>query len=174
MTDEERGKMLAMIQGWKEVDRVSESLRISESKDTSNILTELGGNWVASPWDYSSSVWMRFGVDGTAKFCYGYGQTVYSFLKAKFKVNHKNIIEFDYLESPAFGAFKGFTPKSVNEAQQFFVVLSKEPNSFQNGVTSLIAEYKWKLKIDKSIFPDSIVLPGVAPLEFYGQRISNN
>jgi hypothetical protein len=174
MTDEEREKMLAMIQGWKEVDKVPGSLRISESEVTSKTLTELGGNWVATPRDYNSSSWMRFGSDGTAQFCYGYGQTVYAVVNAKFKVKHKNIIELHYLESPALGVFEGFMPEEANESKEFFIVFSEEPTSFENAVTSTVAEYRLKLKIDKSIFPNSIVLPDAVPLEFYGQRILNN
>jgi len=163
--------MRVWINGWKEIDKVKEELRQEDVQKTVRILTDFKGIWVATPWDYSSSRWIRFYADNSAELCYGYGQTIYAFIKSNFEVTDSHILKFTYLESPVFGHFKGFVTTKNNEQKELFFTLSNETKTFGNQITSLTSNYQWKLTLDRSAFPDELKLPYEIPLKFYGHRI---
>src|SRR5262245_19747686 len=68
------------------------------------------GVWCATPWDYSSlrSLWLR--EDGSGDLIYGYGQTIYAFIKCRWEVVSPGRLRLTYLESPPYQLFRGYTP----------------------------------------------------------------
>jgi hypothetical protein len=169
MTDEERERMRAWVNNWKEVGEVMERISHESILKSFNILTDLRGMWVATPWNYNSSRWIRFHDNNSAELCFGYGQTIYAVIKANFEITKEHILNFTYLESPAVAFFKGFIPD--NERKELFFTLLEETNNFMHQITGQPKIYRWKLTLDRSAFPDSLKFPYEIPLEFYGHRI---
>ncbi len=126
--------------------------------------------WVATPWDYSSSRWIKFYPNQEAKLCYGYGQTIYAVINAEFEISDIKTLNLSYLESPSVAFFRGFKPQK-KESKEFFFLLFEEENTFTKSITGQTVSYRWKLTFSESIFPDEIYFPYESPLEFYGHRV---
>src|SRR5688572_16686699 len=100
------------------------------------ILTALRGVWGATPWDYSSSRWLRFKKEGISDCCYGYGQTIYAVINFNFEVLSENTIRLSYLDSPAVGhRFKGFSPDDANAIKEINFELKQEVFTGRTSIT---------------------------------------
>ena len=64
-------------------------------------------SWSATPWDYSSMVYLQFYGDSTGIAIYGYGQTIHAKLHLRFEVieHDRPKLKLTYLESPALLRF---------------------------------------------------------------------
>lgn len=129
--------------------------------------------WVATPWDYSSSRWLRFKSDGESDCCYGYGQTIYAVIKFEFEITAENKLKIIYLESPPLADglyFKGFAPSQNNQTKEINFQLKEEIFTGTKSITGKEFKYFWDLKLSNSPFPDELSFPYQTPLTFYGHR----
>lgn len=139
------------------------------------ILTSLRGVWGATPWDYSSSRWIRFKDGEKSDCCYGYGQTIYAVVNFQFEVEPTGLLKIEYLESPAVGRrFTGFQPTEFNSKKEIRYKLRKEVFEGWTSITGREFKYHWILELDKSPFPDELIFPYETPLTFYGHRECEN
>ena len=127
----------------------------------------------AAPWDYSSARWIRFKSDDKSECCFGYGQTVYAFIKFEFEITNEISLKIIYLESPALADgvfFKGFTPLQNNQIKEIGFQLKEEIFTGTKSITGAEFKYFWNLKLSDSPFPDELSFPYDSPLAFYGHR----
>lgn len=142
-----------------------------ETQNNFEILTSLRGVWGATPWDYSSSRWLRFKAQENSDCCYGYGQTIYAVVNFQFKLEPNGIMKIEYLESPSIGSrFEGFQPTSINSKKDIQYNLKKEDFEGWTNITGRKFKYHWILELDKSPFPDDLKFPYDTPLIYYGHR----
>ncbi len=144
---------------------------MDEAKDFETLTTSR--LWVATPWDYSSSRWLRFKSDGNSDCCYGYGQTIYAVINFQFEVIAENILKLTYLESPALAAglrFKGFTPTEGNLTKEVQYQLVEKVTTNSHAITGKEFKHHWILTLSNSPFPEELEFPYEVPLEYYGHR----
>lgn len=131
--------------------------------------------WVATPWDYSSSRWLRFKSSDKSDCCFGYGQTIYAVINFEFEIIEENILKITYLESPAFANglyFKGFTPLKNSQVKEIGFQLEEEIFTGTKSITGAEFKYFWNLKLSNSPFPEELIFPYEIPLTYYGHRES--
>jgi hypothetical protein len=127
--------------------------------------------WVGTPWDYSSSRWLRFKSEENSDCCYGYGQTIYAVINFRFSLSAENTIKLDYLESPAVGnRFVGFEPSSNNQAKEISYHLKQKEFTGWKNITGQEFKYHWILTLSESPFPYNFEFPYEIPLIYYGHR----
>jgi hypothetical protein len=129
-----------------------------------------GSNWVATPSDYSSSRWLRFGTDSRGEAVFGYGQTIYAKVLFAFELAKGSNIQISYLASPAFGAFRGFEPNLETAARSIGYTLKHVNHSGVQLVTGRPFVCAWLLTVSESPWPPSMSFPRPVPTEFYGYR----
>jgi len=142
-------------------------------KNDFEILTSLRGMWVATPWDYSSSRWIRFKGQEISDCCYGYGQTIYALIRFEFEITKEQTLKITYLESPAISEesyFQGFKPSSNNQFKEIKFQLKEEIFTGTKNITGREFKYFWKLQLSDSPFPEELIFPYETPLTFYGHR----
>ncbi|MGI8494124.1 MAG: hypothetical protein ACR2L1_02265 [Pyrinomonadaceae bacterium] len=129
--------------------------------------------WVATPWDYSSARWLRFKSDDLSDCCFGYGQTVYAFIKFEFEIMAENTLKIIYLGSPALADglyFKGFSPSQNKKNKEIRFLLEEEIFTGTTSITGAEFKYFWNLKLSDSLFPDELNFPYEIPLTYYGHQ----
>ena len=129
--------------------------------------------WTATPWDYSSSRWLRFRGDNKSDCCFGYGQTIYAVIKFEFEITTENNLKITFLESPALAEnlyFKGFTPSQNNQIKEISFQLDEEIFTGTRSITGAEFKYSWNIKLNDSPFPDELNFPYEVPLIYYGHR----
>ena len=129
--------------------------------------------WVATPWDYSSSRWLRFKSDDKSDCCYGYGQTIYAVINFEFEIKAENTLKIKLLDSPALAEglhFKGFKPSQSNLIKEINFQLEEEIFTGTKSITGAEFKYFWNLKLSVSPFPDELNFPYEIPLTYYGHR----
>lgn len=129
--------------------------------------------WTATPWDYSSSRWLRFKSDEISDCSYGYGQTIYAVIRFEFQITAQNTLRLTYLESPALAEglrFKGFTPSQNNLMKELNYELLEKVSVYSHQITGEEKKYHWILTLDNSPFPEELQFPYEVPLEYYGHR----
>jgi len=129
-----------------------------------------GSNWVATPADYSSSRWLRFGADGRGEAIFGYGQTIYAKVLFGFELADGPTMQISYLPSPAFGAFRGIEPGLVSASRSISYTLTAVSYSGVQSVTGFPFECSWLLTVAESPWPPDMSFPRPIPTEFYGYR----
>jgi hypothetical protein len=134
------------------------------------ILTQNRGVWSATPWDYSSLRGVRFRPDKNAELIYGYGQTIYALIKARFEIKADSKLRLVYLESPPFGFFKGFIPNENDAVKEVGCLITGGNYEFVESIIGKPCRFEWKLTINESIFPATLQFPYEVPLEFYGSE----
>jgi len=129
--------------------------------------------WVATPWDYSSARWVRFKSGDRSECCFGYGQTVYAFIKFEFEIIAENKLKITYLNSPPLADdlyFKGFVPSQNNPIKEIYFQLNEEIFTGTKSITGREFKYFWHLKLSDSPFPAELNFPYEIPLTYYGHR----
>jgi hypothetical protein len=129
--------------------------------------------WTATPWDYSSSRWLRFKNGEKSDCCYGYGQTIYAVINFEFEITAENTLKISYLDSPVLADgvyFKGFTPSQSNQNKEISFQLEEEIFTGTKSITGKDFKYFWNLKLSESPFPDELNFPYEIPLTYYGHR----
>lgn len=127
-------------------------------------------SWSAYPWDYPSAIYLQFRSDSSAELCFAYGQTVYAHIKCRFALSGANEITLFYLDSPPYQWFKGFKPSPGRESRSLRYSLAEHTVVFEEPYEGPV-RYRWRLTVDKSPFPDGLMLPDVpVPRDYYGYR----
>lgn len=129
--------------------------------------------WVATPWLYSSSRWLRFKNNEISDCCYGYGQTIYAVIRFEFEIAAQDTLKLTYLESPALAdglRFKGFTPSPNNRTKELHYELTEKVSIYSHQITGEEKKYHWILTLNNSPFPEDLRFPNEVPLEYYGYR----
>ena len=126
-------------------------------------------SWRATPWDYNSTIGLRFSIDGLGDASFGYGQTIYAIIKCRFAIPQPGVLMLAYLDSPAYQRFRGFTPAATHGKREIPFELTKGEVS---GVEANAGpfSYQWTLKLDRSPFPEELTLPAEPPLVYYGHK----
>lgn len=127
-------------------------------------------SWSATPWNYSSMRYIQFAEDGSGLLVYGYGQTIYAKIDIRYTLKPNRQISLQYLDSPPFQRFGGFTPDNQSGAKTLRYTLSENPVTTMENVTGAGSSFKWLLTFDEFPFPATLTFPHEMPLEFYGYR----
>jgi hypothetical protein len=136
------------------------------------VLTESA--WTATPSNYSSMRVLRFTSDGSGILTYGYGQTIYAIIKCRWTLPEAGVLDLEYLESPPYQRFQGFTPDQSNRARRLTYELIER---VFEGVESIVArpfKYAWTLEFSASPYPEGLRFPYGVPQVFYGHSIQNS
>jgi hypothetical protein len=124
--------------------------------------------WIATPADYASSRWLRFGADGTGEAVFGYGQTIYAKVLLAFEVPTAGTLAVTYLPSPAFGRMPAFAPAVGSGARLITYTLGGTTYSGSVSVIARPFRSQWLLTFAESPWPIDMSFPRPVPLEFYG------
>lgn len=127
-------------------------------------------SWSTTPWNYSSMRYIQFAEDGSGLLLYGYGQTIYAKINIRYTVKANCQIDLQYLDSPPFQRFAGFTPNN-HTTKTLKYTLSEHHDTIREDATGADFSFKWLLTLDKFPFPDTLTFPYETPLEFYGYRV---
>jgi hypothetical protein len=128
------------------------------------------GVWSATPWDYSSLRFLHLSSEGVGELTYGYGQTIYAKIRCRWKIASPGLLRLEYLDSPAYQFFRGFTPDPAGAVRDLEYRLVEGEVS---GVESIVARpfrYLWTLELSEPPWPTSLKFPREAPRVFYGHR----
>jgi len=117
--------------------------------------------WVADPWDYNSSIGLRFRTDGSGDMVFARLQIVRAVINFRFSLQTPNELTLIYQASPTDRVLKPFTP---NESGRFKAIQYSLKEGEITGVTANTGPYKfyWTLCLEKSPFPEEVML-GVVP-----------
>jgi hypothetical protein len=129
-------------------------------------------SWVALPWDYNSCIGLRFRADGSGDMVFGSCQTIHAEINFRFSLETTNELTLIYQDSPGDRVVKTFTPNETGKSKAIQYSLKEGEIT---GVTANIGPFKyhWTLGLDKSPFPDAVMLGQVRPTrEYYGHHVN--
>jgi hypothetical protein len=128
--------------------------------------------WSATPWDYSSLVYLQFVSDAAGQLVYGYGQTIYARLNIRFELPVAGQLRVHYLDSPKFQRFAGYSPPPASARKALRYSPVEQERAVIDNITGLGFTFRWLLTLDQSPFPDTLTFPHETPLEYFGYRES--
>lgn len=132
------------------------------------VLAHDRGVWSATPWDYSSmrSLWLS--ADGSGELIYGYGQTIYARINCRWQVESPSRLRLSYLPSPAYQAFRGYTPAGDRPFRVLDYVLTAGEVTGVESITAQPYRFRWTLELSEPPWPPELQLPYKVPRVFYG------
>jgi hypothetical protein len=124
--------------------------------------------WTATPSDYSSLRFLRFGPDGRADLIYFYGQTIYAECVCRWSVPAAGVLRLTELAVTG-GRLKGYEPSAGERDRELTYRLTEVNASFQQPLTSSPPlECRWELELSDPPWPAGLALPYRIPRVFYG------
>jgi len=124
--------------------------------------------WSATPSDYSSLRFLRFGPDGRAELIYGYGQTIYAVCACRWSVPAASVLRLTEL-AVTDGRRLGYEPSAGERDRELAYRLSEVNASFEQPLTSSPPlECRWSLELSEPPWPPGLQLPYKVPRVFYG------
>jgi hypothetical protein len=127
-------------------------------------------SWSATPDNYSSLRPVYLETDGTARLIYGYGQTIYAVIDARFEVTAPGVMRFDYFETPQMQGRPSFVPTDDNRSKEIGFSLTEGERIFGKDVTGFVFRFSWTLEFAEPPYPAGLNLPDRGPTTFYGYR----
>jgi hypothetical protein len=127
------------------------------------------GKWQATPGNYSSlrALWLQ--ADGAGDLIYGYGQTIYAFIKCRWEVVSAGRLRLTYLESPPFQRFAGYTPPDVARVRELSYTLTAGRVAGVEDIVPNPYEFDRTLELSEPPWPAGLNLPYEVPRVFYGR-----
>ena len=132
------------------------------------VLAHGRGGWAATPWDYSSMRHLWLSADGSGELVYGYGQTFYARINCRWEVESPGRLRLSYLPSPAFQAFRGYTPAGDEPSRVLDFVLTAGEVSGVESISGQPYRFLWTLELSEPPWPPELRLPYKVPRVFYG------
>jgi hypothetical protein len=129
-------------------------------------------SWVALPWDYNSCIGLRFRADGSGDMVFGSLQMVHAVINFKFSLQTTHELILIYQDSPGDGLVKPFTPNESGKSKTIQYSLKEGEIA---GVTANLGAFKyyWTLGLDKSPFPEEVMVGQVRrPRDYYGHHVN--
>ena len=126
-------------------------------------------SWSAVPDAYHCLIFLRFTDGGTGVFTYGHGQMIYAVINCHWQIQRAGLLTVEYLESPPYQLFEGFTPAEKNRSKEIGYQFAQVNHIFEmreNVGTSWWIR-RWSLALDRSPYPDGIDYPYEFPWTFY-------
>jgi hypothetical protein len=129
-------------------------------------------SWAALPWDYNTSIYLRFRADGSGDMVFAALQMIHAVINFRFSLETPNELTLIYQDSPGDGMVKPFTPNKADKSKAIRYSL-KEGNVTGVAANSGPFEYHWTLSLEKSPFPDEVTVGQVRPTrEYYGHHVN--
>ena len=129
-------------------------------------------SWVALPSEYNSCIYLRFRTDGSGDMVLAGLQMIHAVINFTFSLETTNELTLIYQDSPGDGIVKPFTPNKADKSKAIRYSL-KEGNVTGIAANSGPFEYHWTLSLDKSPFPDEVMVGQVRPTrEYYGHHVN--
>jgi hypothetical protein len=126
--------------------------------------------WSATPSDYSSLRFLRFGPDGRAELSYFYGQTIYAVCACRWSVPASGVLRLTELAVTG-GLLKGHELSAGERDRELSYRLTEVNTSFVQPLTSYPPlECRWSLELSEPPWPPGLQLPYKIPRVFYGHR----
>lgn len=125
--------------------------------------------WVAFPWDYNSSIGLRFRTDGSGDMVFARLQIVRAEIKFTFLLRIPNELALTYHDAIAWKPFE------LKESGKSKVVQYSLKEGETAGETANLGPFRfqWTLSLEKSPFPDELELGVVEqPHQFYGHNVN--
>ncbi|MEZ6142314.1 MAG: hypothetical protein R3B84_17275 [Zavarzinella sp.] len=132
----------------------------------------MAGSWRATPEDYSSLRVLWLNEDGSGELVYGYGQTIYACIRCCWDVASPGRLRLNYLESPPYQRFQGYTPTAGASVRELGYTLIKGEVS---GVESVVCQpyrYQWTMKLSEPPWPPELLFPYDVPQVFVGHSMA--
>jgi hypothetical protein len=125
--------------------------------------------WRATPGNYSSlrALWLH--ADGSGDLIYGYGQTIYAFIKCRWEVVSPGRLRLTYLESPPYQRFRGYSPPAGGVARELGYTLTVGRVAGVEDIVPNPYEFDHTLELSEPPWPDGLNLPYEVPRVFYGR-----
>jgi len=127
------------------------------------------GTWRATPGNYSSlrSLWLH--ADGSGELIYGYGQTIYAYIKCRWEVVASGCLRLTYLESPPYQRFRGYTPPKGGGVRELRFTLVAGRVAGVEDIVPNPYEFDHTLELSEPPWPAGLELPYEVPRVFYGR-----
>jgi hypothetical protein len=129
------------------------------------------GTWRATPDNYSSLRCLWLHEDGTGDLIYGYGQTIYAFIKCRWEVASAGRLWLTYLASPPYQRFVGYTPPDKARVREVGYALTAGRVAGFEDIVATPYEYDRTLELSEPPWPAELVLPYEVPRVFYGRVV---
>lgn len=128
------------------------------------------GVWTATPWNYSSTRFLWLHEGGAGDLIYGYGQTIYAYIKCRWEVVSPGRLRLTYLDSPPYQLFRGYTPQDGNRVREFdYKLVAGEVTGVEN-IVGRPFRFGWTLELSETPWPLDLKLPHEVPRVFFGHR----
>lgn len=124
-------------------------------------------SWSATPWNYSSKLFLQFHADGTGKEIYGFGQTIYVKLNFNFELLEAQRLRLSYVDSPN-SIKRGFELTDANRTNDLTYSLIEEQQVHTESITAFQFRFQRQLVFNRSPYPEGIQLPREVPLTYHG------
>jgi hypothetical protein len=127
------------------------------------------GTWRATPGNYSSlrSLWLH--ADGSGELVYGYGQTIYAYIKCRWEVASAGRLRLTYLESPPYQRFRGHSPPAGGSVRELGYTLTVGRVVGVEDIVPNPYEFDHTLELSEPPWPDGLSLPYEVPRVFHGR-----
>lgn len=124
--------------------------------------------WTATPSDYSSLRFLRFGPDGQAELSYFYGQTIYAVCTCRWSVPAAGVLRLTEFAVTG-GRLQGYEPSTEERDRELAYRLAEVNESFPQPLRSEPPlECRWSLELSEPPWPAGLKLPYRIPRVFYG------
>jgi hypothetical protein len=124
--------------------------------------------WSATPSDYSSMRFLRFGSDGRAELAYAYGQTIYAVCACDWSVPAAGVLRLTALAVTG-GRLRGYEPPAAERDRELAYRLAEVNESFPQPLTSRPPlQCRWSLELSEPPWPAGLKLPYRIRRVFYG------
>jgi hypothetical protein len=128
------------------------------------------GVWSATPWNYSSLRSLRLSEGGSGDLIYGYGQTIYAYIKCRWEVVSPGQLRLTYLESPPLLRFRGYTPQDDNRVRELGFKLTAGEVTGVESIVGRPYRFRWTLELSETPWPLDLQLPYEVPRVFFGHE----
>lgn len=129
------------------------------------------GMWRATPGNYSSTRFLWLHADGTGDLVYGYGQTIYAFIKCRWEVASAGRLRLTYLASPPYQRFAGYTPPDNSGVRELGYSLTAGRVAGVEDIVPNPYEFDRTLELSEPPWPAELTLPYEVPRVFYGRVV---
>ena len=145
-----------------------EDARVATADEDRHVLAT-AGTWRATPGNYSSlrALWLH--ADGSGDLIYGYGQTIYAFIKCRWEVVSAGLLRLTYLASPPCQRFAGFSPPDDARVRELGYTLTAGRVAGVEDIVPNPYEFDRTLELSEPPWPAGLNLPYEVPRVFYGR-----
>jgi len=114
--------------------------------------------------------YLKFESDGSGSAVYGYGQTIYADILFQYELLSESTMRLTFLDSPPTVTFPGFKPDNETKIRCLDYELIEHQLVTCTTIVPRNYQFKWKLILSQSPFPDGVDLPRKLLLTYHGYR----